>query len=216
MMNCIKIHIKLLKSTSNQESSFSAPPFTSSLSLGCFCLCVCVSCRWCSTTWKGNASATGRQAAASWRLAGRSRRSSGWWVPFSKNASTSPRSSRLTTGTLDSWTTHTTTAITTTTTITTTITTIIRTTTTTTTRIGGDQTSTNWCTSRSHRISANGIWGQTRRALRVAYATRPALAWTTVRVCAAAEATTSCSRRGVNAATASFTGAAMWCVKSAE
>lgn len=42
MMNCIKIHIKLLKSTSNQESSFSAPPFTSSLSLGCFCLCVCL------------------------------------------------------------------------------------------------------------------------------------------------------------------------------
>lgn len=72
-----------------------------------------------------------------------------------------------------------------------------------------------WSTLKSLQISASETWGRTQLARRVESATRPVPAWTTVRVCAAAEATTSCSRLGVNAVTASFTGVAMWSAKSA-
>lgn len=194
--------------------------FPHSIPLSLFvCLCLSFFCRWCLTTWDGNASATGRRGAASWRPAGRSPQSSGWWAQSSKSASTLLHLSKLTTGTPDSSTTPTTTTTTTITIITTTIITIIRTTTTTTTiiitRIGGGRASTSWSTLKSRRISASGTWGRTQPAHRAGSATRPAPAWTTVRVCAAGEATTSCSRRGANVATASFTGAAMWSVKSA-
>lgn len=73
----------------------------------------------------------------------------------------------------------------------------------------------NWSTLKSPRISASETWGQTQLARRVESATRPVPAWTTARVCAVGEATTSCSRRGANAVTASFTGVAMWSAKSA-
>ena len=158
--------------------------------------------RWWWSTWNANVNAMVHPGAASWRPAGRWRRSSGPWVPCWRSGSTLPPLSRLTTETRARWSMPT-------------VTPTATATATATYHTGAGPTLTNLSTLRSHLTSARGSWDPIQRGRRGGSVTRPAPGWTTAKASAAAVAITSCSRPGVNDATASFTGAVTSYARSA-